>query len=296
MTAFPWPDGHTSAAVVTVNFHGESVERREQPGQALWGRASYGRYGAQVGVQRLLDAFQRYGVRATFFVGGWDAERYPDVMDLIAAGEHEIAGHGYAHEDFSRLSVAEQTAILAHSEETFVRLIGQPPAGWRAPDGLMTRHTRRLLVARGYRYDSSFCDDDVPYVAADDRGNRLVELPLHAGAGDRMYYAARRLPATVARAWHEELSAVHEAGGLFTLTLHPRGDYGSGRAARIPPVEAILQAIRKTPGVWLVTCREVAEWTLSQAELLPVYPAHGDSDRAVMTTARADPYNPTRAY
>src|SRR5262245_14000247 len=46
---------------------------------------------------RLLDLFEEHAVRGTFFVLGWVAERYPDLVRTIAARGHELASHGYAH-------------------------------------------------------------------------------------------------------------------------------------------------------------------------------------------------------
>ena len=129
----------------------------------------------------------------------------------------------------------------------------------------LSGRTRALLAERGYLYDSSFCDDDVPYVVTDERGRRLVELPHFSTASDRPYYQAHRPPSVVAEAWREELSAVHEAGGLFNLTIHPRGDWGSGRGVRVRAVEETLQAIRETPNLWLTTCGELTRWVLDHA-------------------------------
>src|SRR5689334_10263503 len=111
-----WPEGVQCAVTVTVNFDGESVEARTMPPGRLWGRYAYGRYGAQIGIYRLLDLFRRHNVRATIFIPGWDAERYPEAMQAIAQAGHEVAGHGYLHEDFSTLSAEEQQATLAKSE------------------------------------------------------------------------------------------------------------------------------------------------------------------------------------
>src|SRR5206468_9918549 len=47
---------------------------------------------------RLLDLFARYGVRATFFVLVWVAERFPALVRDLAARGHEIASHGYHHQ------------------------------------------------------------------------------------------------------------------------------------------------------------------------------------------------------
>jgi peptidoglycan/xylan/chitin deacetylase (PgdA/CDA1 family) len=263
-TNIEWPDGARAAATITVNFDGESVERTAAPDDPQWGRFSYGRYGAQVGVHRLLDLFERRGVTATFFIPAWDAERHPEVSERIAAAGHEVAGHGYFHEDFSALSVEQQQETLERSEQVFERVFGARPAGWRAPDGLMSAATRSLLAARGYRYESSFPDDDLPYVVANEDGERLVELPVFAGASDQLFYRAHRLPSVVAQAWRDEFAAVSGVGGLFVPTIHPRGDFGSGRSVRMKSVEALLDAIAERDDVWLATCSEVAAHALAQ--------------------------------
>jgi peptidoglycan/xylan/chitin deacetylase (PgdA/CDA1 family) len=259
-----WPDGTQAAVTVTVNVDGESLEHKTMP-LPLWGRYSYGRYGAQLGAQRLLALVARYGVRATFFIGGWDAERYPELMAAIQAAGHEVAGYGYGHEDFSALSTAEQAAVLERSEATFQQVFGGKPAGFRAPEGLMTAATRGLLASRGYRYDSSYCDDDLPYVVQADQGARLVELPVHDPSMDKNYYAKYRMPSVVQHALIDEFEATYSEGGLFNLVLHPRGDYGSGREVRIPAAEAVLRRIQEYPNVWSATCGEVANWMLEKS-------------------------------
>lgn len=273
-----WPEGFQSAAVITINFDGESHEQPLLPGEPLWGRYSFGRYGAQVGILRILEVLDRFGIRATFFIPAWDVERYPNVMDVIAKGGHELAGRGYANEDFSKLPPDEQRSTLEKSEAVFERAFGQRPVGWRAPSGaieprdpqsflglrgsLMSAETRSILGERGYKYDSSYCDDDLPYVVPAGDGQQLVELPQFHTASDRPYYEHHRQPWVVADAWREELSAVHEVSGLFNLAIHPRGDWGSGRGVRIRPIEAIFQALCETPNIWMTTCDEVADWAL----------------------------------
>lgn len=268
-----WPDGHQCAVVITVNFDAESVDRKDVPEGALWGRYAFGRYGAQIGAARLLEAFDRYGIRATFFIPGYDAERYPEVMERIARANHEVAGHGYLHEDFSSLSASEQREVLGRSEKTLEEVFGRRPAGWRAPSGLMTSETRSLLIERGYRYDSSFCDDDLPYLVESGQGGRLAELPVFNTAGDKFYYEKRRIPSVVSDAWREEFSSVYEIGGLFNLVLHPRGDYGSGRGVRMRTVDDLLQTIGEYPRVWMTTCEELANWMLEQSGDSKTWPA-----------------------
>jgi peptidoglycan-N-acetylglucosamine deacetylase len=259
-----WPEPFQAAATITVNLDGESVEQRAMPGQPLWGRMSYGRYGVQAGVHRILDTLARYGVKATFFIPAFDAERDPALMEQIVSAGHEVAGRGYAYEDFSELSLADQEAALEQSENLFQSVFGSKPLGWRAPDLMMTSDTRKLLLKRGYLYDSSYCDDDVPYLVSGDNGATMVELPHFPQASDRPYYTVRRSPETVRWAWEQELAAVYQDGGLFNLAVHPRGDYGSGRGVRIPAFEQTIQQILDLPRLWLGTCQEIAEWKKAQ--------------------------------
>jgi peptidoglycan/xylan/chitin deacetylase (PgdA/CDA1 family) len=260
---FSWPDGIQAAAAITVNFGGESVEHgtMELP---LWGRYSHGRYGAQQGVYNLLDLFARYEVKATFFIAGWDAERYPEAMEAIARGGHEIAASGYLHEDFSKLSTDDQRAVLERSEAVLNRIFGSKPRGFRAPDRLLSRDTRQILASRGFRYDSSYCDDDRPYLVEFGTGNRLVELSIHEPWIDRHYYERYRTSRALTESFLDEFDATYGIGGLFTLGIHPRGDYGSGRGLRVRALEPLLQSFQEHPRLWLATCAQVADWAFGE--------------------------------
>jgi hypothetical protein len=55
-------------------------------------------YGPRTGVPRLLRMLRRRAIQATFFVPGYTAERWPDVVQAIRDEGHEIAHHGYLHE------------------------------------------------------------------------------------------------------------------------------------------------------------------------------------------------------
>jgi peptidoglycan/xylan/chitin deacetylase (PgdA/CDA1 family) len=255
-----WPDGQQAAAALTVNFGGEGVEHRDMA-LPLWGRYSHGRYGAQAGAYHLLDLLARHAIRATFFVGGWDAERYPRVMAAIAAAGHEIAASGYLHEDFAALDADAQVAALERGEAALTSVFGRRPAGFRAPGRRLTSATRGLLAARGYRYDSSYADDDRPYVVAAGDA-RLAELPVHEPWIDQPYYEKHRVPRVVTESWLDEFDATYAVGGLFTLAVHPRGDYGSGRGARVRALDPVLRAWREYPRLWVATCAEIADWAL----------------------------------
>jgi peptidoglycan/xylan/chitin deacetylase (PgdA/CDA1 family) len=254
-----WPAEKTCALVVTVNFDAESVDLHEAKPDNLYGKYSYGRYGMRAGVWRLLDVLRGHGTKATFFVPALDAENNPAAVAAILKDGHEIGARGYAFEDHSRLGTQER-ATLERAHEALARITGTVPVGWRAPFGLLTKETFGHLADLGYLYDSSFQDDDYPYVVECASGKHLVELPTFEALTDATFYNPRHSHSRALKVWKEEFDAMYGAGHCVSLTLHPRGDYGSGRAARARVVDEFLAYVERHPGVYFATCRELATW------------------------------------
>jgi peptidoglycan/xylan/chitin deacetylase (PgdA/CDA1 family) len=254
-----WPQGKTCAVVVTVNFDAESVDLHEAKPDNLYGKYSYGRYGMRAGVWRLLDVLKGQGTKATFFVPALDAENNRAAVEAILKDGHEIGARGYAFEDHSKLK-DQQRATLERAHHALTKITGIAPVGWRAPFGLLTRDTLGQLADLGYLYDSSFQDDDYPYVVECAPGKRIVELPTFEALTDATFYNPRHSHVRLLKVWKEEFDAMYEAGHCVNLTLHPRGDYGSGRAARARAVDEFLNYVKRHPGVHFATCRELAQW------------------------------------
>ncbi len=59
---------------------------------------SQGEYGIRVGLARILELLDKCEIKATFFVPGANAEKYPSLIREIAKMGHEIGHHGYFHE------------------------------------------------------------------------------------------------------------------------------------------------------------------------------------------------------
>jgi polysaccharide deacetylase family protein (PEP-CTERM system associated) len=104
---------------------------------------------------RILDLLEEHEVRATFFVLGWIADRYPDVVKRIAARGHEIASHGYNHKLLYEQTDAELRQDLRRSLEVLEPLTDEPIRGYRAPSFSITDRAADLLSDLGFEYDSS---------------------------------------------------------------------------------------------------------------------------------------------
>jgi polysaccharide deacetylase family protein (PEP-CTERM system associated) len=107
---------------------------------------------------RILSIFAEHKVKATFFLLGWVAERFPSIAASIAAAGHELASHGYNH----RL-VYDQTPDAFRDDVRRAKSLiedqsGQPVRGYRAPSYSITRRSLwalDVLVEEGYAYDAS---------------------------------------------------------------------------------------------------------------------------------------------
>jgi polysaccharide deacetylase family protein (PEP-CTERM system associated) len=137
----------------------------------------------------LLDELK---ARATFFVLGMTAERYPDLVRALAANGHELACHGYAHRRVPTQSRDEFRADVARAAKLIEELGGRRPLGYRAPAFSITRETPwayDVLAELGFRYDSSQYDSPrirgriggvprAPYRLELDRGREIWEYPV----------------------------------------------------------------------------------------------------------------------
>ena len=263
-----WPDGHRAAASFSFDVDAESAILHASPGSASRpGVMSHQSYGPLVGVPRILDILDRHGVEATFFVPGYTAERYPGVVrDIVAAG-HEIAHHGYLHETLEGVSPQTEASYLDHGLEVLERVAGVRPVGYRAPMWEPTWATPRLLAERGFLYDSSLMDADVPYelaVSGVPEVASIVEIPIHWALDDwEQYFFLPGIsgdpliesPTKVHELWSLELEAMRDVGGCFALTNHP---FLSGRPSRAVVLERIITQALGYGDVWVAPLGQIA--------------------------------------
>jgi hypothetical protein len=108
------------------------------------------------GVLRLLDLFERFGIRATFFICGRDLPEQAGPVAAMVDRGHEVANHSTEHRvGFARLGLQEKRADIAEAHRRILQASGQVPVGFKSPG--FSFHADQLLVLRelGYLYDSS---------------------------------------------------------------------------------------------------------------------------------------------
>src|SRR4029450_7726895 len=247
----------------TVNLQGNVAQLQQLGEDALFGRASYGKYAYAVGCERLFGLLDRHGIKATVFVPGAEAEANPDYVATLAHRGHEIAAHGWAMEAMDAPGIDER-ALIERTHATLTRIIGASPYGFRAPHGKLTGRTLGHLAALGYRHDSSFQDDDRPYRLDADGGSGMIEVPQSEILIDATLYAQRQTHDRIMKTWHEEIEAMHRERCLITLTLHPRSDYGRARASRIAALDGLLSWVSGLSGTSFMTMGQIADSARTQ--------------------------------
>ncbi len=84
----------------------------------------------------ILDLLADYGIHATFFLIGENAERYPELIARIQREGHEIGNHTYDHTYLHRQSEAAVEEAILHAENVILELCDQRPKLLRPPGGL----------------------------------------------------------------------------------------------------------------------------------------------------------------
>ena len=264
-----WPAGYSAAGCLTFDLDAEAaVLTADISSVNRMSPMSHQSYGPLVAVPRILELLARHEIQATFFVPGFSAHRYPDVVRSIAEAGHEIAHHSYFHENTVGMDAKPEADMIDLGLQALWDVAGVRPRGYRAPMWEMYYHTPGLLAERGFLYDSSLMDSDHPYLLsvtdAPDAAT-LVEVPVWWGLDDWEQYAflpdligsgVIESPVKVLEMWTLELEAMHRLGAAFVLCCHP---FMSGRPARAEALETLVLRMKALPGLWITTVGAVAE-------------------------------------
>ncbi len=153
---------------------------------------------------RILSLLKSHHAKATFFVLGWVADKYPEVVRMIDAAGHEIGTHGYYHEKVMDLSPYQFEKDLEMSLNALTRLTGQKIRGHRASNFSIVHSTLwalEILEKHGIDYDSSIFPiarkrygiadypNHLPHTIHLGNGTSITEIPLST-----LDWAGRSLP------------------------------------------------------------------------------------------------------
>ena len=262
-----WKDGARCAVALSFDSDHDTNELRD--GGKSIGRMSWGQYGNRVGVPRIIELLDRYGIKASFYVPAVAALLYPDEQKRLVAEGHEIGIHGWIHELNSVLPYEAERDLMFRSTDTLEKITGVRPVGLRTPSWDFSPNTLRIETELGLLYDSSLmADEDCYDLVMDGKSTGIVEVPVEWVRDDAVYFMMNRFqslrpytpPKDVLEIFLREFDAAYQAGGLFQLTMHP---HIITPRSRIWILEEVIRHAHAKGDVWFATHAEVAAYVKS---------------------------------
>ncbi len=191
----------------------------------------------QKNTEKVLDIMDQHNVKATFFVLGWVAEHYPEVVKNIFSRGHEIASHGYLHQRVALQDRQTYREDIRKAKAILEEIIGTEVIGYRAPSYSITRETDWAfdeLFEAGYLYDSSIFPMKHDFYGIPDwprfagyavkhKGGWLAET----GASYTGKKSMREIPITTLRIGQRNLPIA--GGGYFRLLPYSITQWGLQR-------------------------------------------------------------------
>jgi peptidoglycan/xylan/chitin deacetylase (PgdA/CDA1 family) len=252
---------------------------------------SRGMFSGEVGTPRLVNLFDRFGIKTTWFVPGHSVETFPDQIKMVVNAGHELGVHGYSHENPIAMTPQQEEDVLDKCLDLLESISGRRPTGYVAPWWEFSPVTAELLQKKGFKYDHSLMHHDFQphYVRVGDswtkidysksaaewmkplvRGTeitKIVEIPaswytddlppmmfIKAAPNSHGFVSPRHLEVT----WRDQFDWVYREYdyAVYTMTIHPDV---SGRPQVLMMLERLFHYMVRHPGVRFTTFDEIAD-------------------------------------
>ena len=227
-------------------------------------------YGNRVGIFRIIQALDQYGIRASVAVNAAVAVRYPALIQQCTQRNWEIIANGQDmdHLHYAGLAVDDERKLVANTLAILRKASGQAVRGWLSPAKSESAATLDLLAEAGLDYVCDWVNDDMPFAMRTSSG------PLHA-----MPHPIDMDDATILVQNHhgeddfrdqlcDQFDCLYresatQGGRVMAISLHP---WVIGQPYRIGALEQALQHIMGYPGVWAATGSEILDaWKTAQS-------------------------------
>jgi peptidoglycan/xylan/chitin deacetylase (PgdA/CDA1 family) len=279
------PAGKKIAVNMGADFDAQSLwlGAFNMPSPAMMAR---GEFGAEVGTPRLVELFDKYEVKSTWFTPGHTVDTWPDICRDVLAHGHEFAIHGYYHENPTKIEADTERRLLELALDTFDRQLDLKPVGYRSPYWDYSESTLDIVEDLGFQYDSSLMARDlVPYrprrwqvrweqASLKGKASRVLELPVNWYLDDfpPLAYVTGIQPGqqdteTAFRRWKDIFDYGYERveNACYAHACHPQI---IGQAHHILMYERLIDYIASKDGVWFATCAEIADcWEDDEEDL-----------------------------
>lgn len=264
-----WPNGARVAVIVSVLLESWSEGKHPayfprttplKPGTPDVSASRWSEYGGNEGIWRLTAILKDRGVPGTVFANALSAERYPGAISRAVQCGLDVAGHGYAQDQYLLdFPPDEQGALIRRSLDVLEAAAGRRPDGWITPVYGNDRHTCRLLVEAGVKWHCDALDYSLPRLEQTESG-AIVAIPWSEFVDNRVQ---RGHPRSYFEVYQDTFDYLYrrEHGSLLHIAIH---SHFGGRPLMAANFDRILDYFGGFEGVWFARHAEVARWTAEQ--------------------------------
>ena len=219
-------------------------------------------YGVRVGIWRMMEVMQRYGVKGTVALNSDVCARYPRIIEEGKKLGWEWMGHGNNNSTlFAGQSEAEERALIKDVVTTISKSVGKAPRGWLSPALSETMRTLDILAENGIEYVGNWVNDDQPYPMRVKKGS-MIAMPYSVEINDiPALLDLHQSPETFGQMICDQFDVLYEDGAqtgrVMSICLHP---FLVGYPHRSKYFAKALHHITSRQEVWLTTGGAIVDW------------------------------------
>ena len=219
-------------------------------------------YGVRVGIWRMMEIMERYGVKGTVALNSDVCARYPRIIEEGRNLGWEWMGHGNNNSTLLvGQSEAEERALIKEVVATITKSVGKAPRGWLSPALSETMRTLDILAENGIDYVGNWVNDDQPYPMRVKKGS-ITAMPYSVEINDiPALLDLHQSPETFGQMICDQFDVLYEdgdqTGRVMSICLHP---FLVGYPHRSKYFARALHHITSRQDVWLATGSAIVDW------------------------------------
>jgi peptidoglycan/xylan/chitin deacetylase (PgdA/CDA1 family) len=218
-------------------------------------------FGPRVGIWRMMDIMQRYGVKGTVALNSDVCDRYPRIIEAGKQLGWEWMGHGQNNSTLlANKSEEEERKMIGLVVDTIGRATGKRPRGWLGPALTETHNTLDILAEAGIDYVSDWVNDEQPYYMRVKKGS-MVSIPYSCEINDiPAILDGKQSAESFGRMIRDQFDMLYEDGAktarVMSICLHP---FLIGHPFRAKHFADALAHITSRREVWMATGAEIID-------------------------------------
>lgn len=230
---------------------------------------SWYRYGYVEGIERMLDLWDKYGIKVTSHMVGTAVDRNPQVAREIVERGHEAAAHGRDWILQVNLQEADERKFITDNVESIRRATGAVPVGYNGAAMRGTINTLKILQEEGFRYHIDDVSRDEPFVIPV-RGREFAVVPYTVTLNDIIQFEGYKFTTSeYERQLQDEFDVLYEEAinrrRMMSISTHDRVQ---GRPFRVRSLDRFLRYALQHPGVVCLRKDQIADFALAEPSIV----------------------------